>query len=107
MGSDLLRLLVRAQHGDRKALERLFCIHLPLLMQWARRRAPDWIRRSGQTDDLVQRTVLNALRRLKQLDPNLEDQLQGYLRRSLVNLIRDDFRRAKRTPPAVPLDDRL
>lgn len=31
--------------------------------------------------------------------------LQGYLRRSLVNLIRDDFRRAQREPPSTPLDE--
>ena len=47
---------------------------------------------------------MNALRRLKHLDPDQEGQLQGYLRRSLVNLIRDDYRRAKREPTAVPLD---
>ena len=51
--------------------------------------------------------LLNALRRLKHLDPDREDQLQGYLRRSLVNLIRDDFRRARRTPPAEPLDENM
>jgi len=82
-------------------------MHLPLLSGWARRKAPAWIRRSGGTDDLVQRTVLNALRRLKQLDPHREDQLQGYLRRSLLNLIRDDFRRARRTPPTESLDENI
>ena len=101
----MVRLLRRAQQGDRKALQQLFCYHLPLLSTWARQKAPHWIRRRGETDDLVQRTVLNTLRRLKHLDPAQEDQLQGYLRRSLVNLIRDDFRRAQREPPSTPLDE--
>jgi RNA polymerase sigma-70 factor (ECF subfamily) len=101
----LVAFLERAQRGDRKALQQLFCYHLPLLSSWARRKAPEWIRRRGETDDLVQRTVLNALRRLKHLDPAQEDQLQGYLRRSLINLIRDDFRRAQRHPPSSPLDE--
>lgn len=105
-GESLVPLLLRAQQGDRKALQQLFCYHLPLLSQWARRKAPEWIRRRGETDDLVQRTVLSALRRLKHLDPAREDQLQGYLRYSLVNLIRDDFRRAQREAPSTPLDDR-
>jgi len=103
----MVRLLERAQQGDRRALEQLFCYHLPLLSLWARRTAPDWIRRSGQTEDLVQRTALNALRRLKHLDPAREDQLQGYLRRSLVNLIRDDYRQAKRAPAMFRIDETL
>ena len=78
----MVRLLRRAQQGDRKALQQLFCYHLPLLSTWARQKAPHWIRRRGETDDLVQRTVLNTLRRLKHLDPAQEDQLQGYLRRT-------------------------
>jgi RNA polymerase sigma factor (sigma-70 family) len=100
-------LLKRAQDGDRTALERLFCIHLPLLTRWARSRAPTSVRRGDGTDDLVQRVILNTLRRLKHLDPALESQLQAYLRRSLINLIRDDYRRAQRAPPLVALDDAM
>jgi RNA polymerase sigma factor (sigma-70 family) len=103
----MVRLLARAQQGDRRALEELFCWHLPQLRRWAFGAVPAWMRRSGETDDLVQRTALNALRRLKHLDVDQEDQLQGYLRRSLVNLIRDEHRRAKREPGRTPIDDEL
>ena len=53
-GETLARLLRRAQQGDRNALQQLFCYHLPLLSTWARQKAPHWIRRRGETDDLVQ-----------------------------------------------------
>jgi RNA polymerase sigma factor (sigma-70 family) len=100
-------LLRQAQQGDRRALQLLFCIHLPQLTQWARQHAPEWVRRRGEIDDLVQRTMLNVLRRLKQLDPAQEGQLQSYLRQAFVNLIRDEYRRARRVAPAKPLDDHL
>jgi RNA polymerase sigma-70 factor (ECF subfamily) len=46
----------------------------------------------------VQDTVLQALRNLGSFEPQREGALLGYLRRSLLNRIRDRFRYAARHP---------
>ena len=98
-------LLRRAQAGDSQALNRLFVRYMPPLLRFAHRRVPSWARSAVDTGDLVQETILQAFRRLKFFEPRRDGALLGYLRRSLLNRIRDQFRRAKRHPAAVELDE--
>ncbi len=50
------------------------------------------------TDDLVQDTVFQTLKRLQSFEVRHEGALQGYLRTAVVNRIRDEVRRATRHP---------
>ena len=98
-------LLERARKGDAGALNRLFERYLPRLHRWAHRRVPTWARDAADTADLVQETVFHTLRRLDSFKPQRDGALLGYLRRSLVNRVHDQFRRASRRPQLEPLVD--
>ncbi len=98
-------LLRRARAGDGQALNRLFARLLPQLQRWAHRRVPGWARNATDTGDLVQETVLHTIRNLGSFEPQRDGALLGYLRRSLLNRVRDHFRHAGRHPPPVEFDD--
>ena len=57
------------------------------------------------TDDLVQDTVFQTLKRLNSFEPQHEGALQAYLRQAVVNRIRDEVRRAGRHPGKEDLED--
>jgi len=96
-------LLRRARAGDSQALDRLFQRYLPFLYRWAHGRIPGWARNSFDTADVVQETVLQTIRNLGSFEPQREGALLAYLRRSLLNRIRDRFRYAMRHPTAAAL----
>jgi RNA polymerase sigma factor (sigma-70 family) len=100
-----LELLRRARAGDNNALDRLFQRYLPSLHRWAHGRIPRWARNSVDTADVVQETVLQTIRNLGSFEPQREGALLGYLRRSLLNRIRDRFRYAARHPAPSELTD--
>ena len=100
-------LFDRAREGDARALDRLFARYLPRLRRWAHRRVPTWARDGADTADLVQETVFHTLRRLDSFQQQRDGALLGYLRRSLLNRVRDQFRRASRRPQLDPLVDGL
>ncbi|HEY3382565.1 MAG TPA: sigma-70 family RNA polymerase sigma factor [Vicinamibacterales bacterium] len=104
-GANSNELLDRARRGEARALEVLFARYLPRLHAWARRRVPTWARDAVDTEDLVQETVLQTLRRLPAFEPQRDGALIGYLRRSLVNRIRDQFRQAGRRPRHAELEE--
>jgi RNA polymerase sigma factor (sigma-70 family) len=98
-------LLSLVRQGDREALDRLFARCLPPLRRWARGRLPAAARGALDTQDLVQDTVVNSLRRLDRFDSRHEGALQAYLRQAVLNRIRDEARRFTRRPPAAELTD--
>jgi RNA polymerase sigma-70 factor (ECF subfamily) len=98
-------LLRRARAGDQQALGRLFERYMPWLYRWAHGRLPVWARHSMDTADVVQETLLQTVRNLGTFEPQREGALLGYLRRSLVNRIRDLFRYASRHPVPEDLDN--
>lgn len=98
-------LVERAKTGDRDALDRLFARFLPSLRRWASGRLPRWTRDLMDTDDLVQETVMRALNRIDRFESRHEGALQAYLRQAIVNRIRDEIRRGKRSPAETPLAD--
>ena len=100
--ADLLR---RARAGDAEALNDLFRRHLPPLRRWARGRLPRWTRDLRDTEDLVQETLAQTLRRIDMFEPRHEGALQAYLRQALVNRVRDEVRRLNRYPAAATLDE--
>jgi RNA polymerase sigma-70 factor (ECF subfamily) len=97
-------LLTRAQAGDDAARDRLFTRYLPALTRWATGRLPRWSRGLMDTDDLVQETLMRALRRIDGFEHRHEGALQAYLRQAVMNRIRDEVRRAKRAPVPTELE---
>ena len=95
----------RAKSGDREALDRLFSRFLPALRRWASGRLPRWTRDLMDTDDLVQETVFRAVKRMDSFESRHEGALQAYLRQAIMNRIRDEVRRTKRSPMATELNE--
>lgn len=92
------QLLESARAGDARAMERLFRRYLGPLSRWTRGRLPSWARDGMDTDDLVQETLLQTISRLEFFEPRHRGAFQGYLRRSILNRIRDQMRKKCRRP---------
>jgi RNA polymerase sigma-70 factor (ECF subfamily) len=93
--SELLR---RAQAGDGHALAALIQLYMPRLRAWARGRLPRGAREMVDTQDLVQETMIAAVRNLERVEIRGEGALQAWLRTILANKITDQHRRAVRLP---------
>jgi RNA polymerase sigma-70 factor (ECF subfamily) len=100
-----IELVVRAQRGDRGAVEALIQRSLPSLKRWAHGRLPSAARGHLDTGDLVQEAAMHALRHLDTFEPRHVGAMQAYLRQSVINRIRDEVRRIGRHPPPVELPD--
>lgn len=99
-----MQLLARARQGDSAALDEVFARAIPPLSRWARGRLPRWARDMIDTDDLVQDTVINTLKRLDVFEYRVDSALQAYLRQAVMNRIRNEIRRATRHPAPETLD---
>jgi RNA polymerase sigma factor (sigma-70 family) len=102
-----LELLRRARSGDREALEQLFCRYRPVLRRWARGRLPGWARELADTDDLVQDTLLQTVKKIEVFQPSQDHTLLDYLRMALRNRIVDEIRRRGRRPERTEIDDQV
>lgn len=91
-------LLARVRRGDKSALDVLLQRCIPALRRWAHARLPQSARGMVDTADLVQDTVVAALRRLDMFDARHEGALQAYLRTAVMNRIRDVIRQRDRRP---------
>ena len=61
----------------------------------------------ADTDDLVQVSLMRALDHLEDFEPRHEGAFLAYLRRIVLNAVRDELRRAGRRPPRTDLRDSL
>jgi RNA polymerase sigma factor (sigma-70 family) len=98
------QLLLRARAGDEEAKERLCAYYLPRLHRWAQGRLPCNARGAVDTGDIVQDVLMHAFEHIEVFEPRHQWAFQAYLRRSIVNRIRDEARRAGRRPAPAPLD---
>ena len=98
-------LLTLARGGDERAVDRLFARYIPVLARWAHQRLPHMARDLVETDDLVQVTLMRALRNLNGFVPLGEGAFLGYLRQILLNAIRDEVRRTHGRRAPLSLDD--
>jgi RNA polymerase sigma-70 factor (ECF subfamily) len=94
-------LLNRYRDGDAEALNALYARYLTPLRRWARGRLPQWARDVGDTEDLVQDTLVQALGRLNTFEARGDGALGGYLRQAILNRIVDKVRRRR---PALVAD---
>jgi RNA polymerase sigma-70 factor (ECF subfamily) len=100
-------LIELARAGDDAARERLFARVLPVLRRWAHRRVPAKLRHLHETDDFVQVALLRAFQRLETFDARGPGALLGYLRAVLLNVVRDELRRAAARPAGMPWEGDL
>jgi RNA polymerase sigma-70 factor (ECF subfamily) len=99
-----VQLVALARAGDSAALDQLFARHGPPLRRWARGRLPRWARDLADTDDLVQDALLKTFRRIDGFEAKGTGSLHAYLRRAIINRIRDELRRTQRRPDLTGLD---
>jgi RNA polymerase sigma-70 factor (ECF subfamily) len=102
-----VRLLARVKDGDRAALDALFERCVPALRRWAHSRLPASARGMQDTADLVQDTVLATLRRLDTFEARHQGALQAFLRKAVMNRIRDIIRQSNRRGTHAELPDDL
>jgi RNA polymerase sigma factor (sigma-70 family) len=102
-----LELVRKARTGDQVALEALLQRCLPPLRIWAHGRLPPQARGYLDTVDLVQEAAMNAIARLHAFEPRRVGAMQAYLRRSVINRIRDEMRRVVRRPVPTELPETL
>lgn len=93
-----VRLLRRAQAGDDAALDGLIRRLLPPMRRWASGRLPRWARDLVDTEDLVQETLIKAVRNVPNFEPRHDGALHVYLRKALGNRVREEIRRVARRP---------
>jgi RNA polymerase sigma-70 factor (ECF subfamily) len=100
-------LLQLIRGGDPAARDALVARFLPALRRWAHGRLPQAARDITDTDDLVQVTLLRALGKVEGFEPRHEGAFLAYLRRIVLNAVRDELRRASRRPTRSELDAEL
>jgi RNA polymerase sigma-70 factor (ECF subfamily) len=101
-------LIERARNGIPGALDLLCERYLPRLRRWARGRLPRDARSLLDTEDVVQETLLQIVRRVQGSEAEPLGSLpQGYLRRSVLNRVRDQIRRARVRPTSSVTPDEL
>src|SRR4051812_2731170 len=98
-----MTLLLRAQQGDERARDELCARYLPRLRRWAHGRLPGWARDHLDTEDIVQDTFLNSIKKLDSFAPRHEQAFCAYLCQAIRNRVSDAVRRAGRRPPSEEL----
>lgn len=100
-------LIRRIQAGDGAAREQLLHRFLPVLRRWAHGRLPAHVRDLNETDDLVQSTLMRAMRHLEKFDESGPGAFLAYLRQALLNQVRDEIRRHQRRPEHTGVDTEM
>ncbi len=100
-------LILRANAGSDAAREDLAGRHLESLRRFGHGRLPRHARDLMDTDDLVQVSVERGLHRIDQLKSERKGGFFAYLRKILLNLVRDEIRRTSRRPRRVPLSESM
>ncbi len=90
------RLLERIREGDADARNALCERYLVPLRRWASGRLPAGSRDLLDTDDVVQETLLRSLQRVEAFDHRRKGAFESYLRRGILNRVRDEVRKLKR-----------
>jgi RNA polymerase sigma-70 factor, ECF subfamily len=98
-------LIDHLRAGDARARELLFQRYLPLLQRWSHGRLPGYARATNDTNDLVQITLMRALNRLDDFQSEGAGSFLAYLRRILLNVVRDEIRRSGRKGINVTLGE--
>jgi len=99
-----LHVLERAQGGDTAAARVLMERALPSVRRWARGRLPKYARGDADTEDVVQDAFLGTFKNFARFRHHAVGGLHSYLRRAVINRIRDLIRSSKRHAIQVEVD---
>lgn len=102
-----LVLLERIRSGDVQARDRLLTRYMAALQRWAHGRLPPGARDLADTDDLVQVTLIRALKHIERFELRRPGAFLSFLRQILLNQVRDEIRKARRRPEKEGLADDL
>jgi RNA polymerase sigma factor (sigma-70 family) len=100
-------LLALVRGGDQAAMDRLLRIYGPLLTRWAHGRLPGHARGLSDTEDLVQITLIRVLGKLETFEAQHPGAFLAYLRRGLLNNLRNEIRHASHRPRGEPPEEDL
>ena len=100
-----VEILERAQAGDRTAALILIERAAPAVRRWARGRVPESARNDADTEDVMQDAILRTLKGIKNFQHRTVGGMQAYLRRSVINRIRDLIRASGRRGIAAVVDE--
>ena len=99
-----LDVFERAQKGDPGATRLLIERALPSVRRWARGRLPRDARAGADTEDVVQDAFLRTLGQIKRFEHRTVGGFQAYLRRAVINRIRDLIRGSRRRGGGSPIE---
>jgi RNA polymerase sigma-70 factor (ECF subfamily) len=100
-------LVTKAKAGDTGAWDTLLARYRPRIFRWATGRIPGYARGFTDTEDIVQLAFIGLVNNLDSFDYRGEWSLQAYLRKSVVNEIRQQIRKRGRSPDVEGLTDGL
>ena len=100
-------LIELAQAGDASALDRLLVRYRPRLQRWASGRLPRYAREMADTEDLVQEALLGTFRNIQRFNNRGEWALQAYLRRAVMNRLRNELERFHSRPRTEEVSEAL
>jgi RNA polymerase sigma factor (sigma-70 family) len=90
-----LLLLERARAGDNAALDELLGRLLPRLRRWATGRLPRAARDLLDTEDVVQETLVKAVRNFDRIEIRDDGAFHAYLREALTRRLIDAYRASR------------
>ncbi len=88
-------LLNGLRSGDSNAINKLMQIYQPLLLRWAHGRIPEQAKNYVETIDLVQETMLLALKSKSKIKADNAGAFFCYLRTIFINQIKQELRKNK------------
>jgi len=91
----------------RPEAEMLLTKCLSSLRRWAHGRVPAAARGRFDTRDFVQEAAIRTLARLDVFEPRHPAALEAYMRRAIINLVRDEARRIARRPASTEVTEDL
>ena len=106
-GIDVVEGSVTDVTSDSTSVDILVQRCLPSVQRWAHRKVPRASRGDFDTKDLVQEAALRMLKRRALFRPRHAQSVQAYLRRTVLNLVRDEARRLARRPALVDISEDL
>ena len=103
-GESTRTLIDRARIGEDWALEALCSRYLPRLERLATGRLPAYLRGSVDTGDLVQDSLIRTIDNPHSFRPRHAGAFPAYLRKVVVNRIKEEVRNAATRPRVTSLD---
>lgn len=97
-------LLRRIREGDESAKAELLQRVMPALERWASGRIPQRCRSLTETSDLVQISVIRAVARVEQFESRHPGAFFAYLRRILLNALKEVIAQQRKSGEAVTPD---